>query len=83
MYHDAVASAVKATRLATDGTTVPVPAGVRVQLKNVTVAGASSTLVFPDSTYGRAKGRVVAYRQIGLTTPVLLPRDLEPYRTGK
>jgi hypothetical protein len=82
MYHDAVASAIKAIRLATDGTTVPVPAGVRVQLKNVTVAGASSTLIFPDSTHGRAKCRLVVYRQIGAAGNWRLPQSPKPYRTG-
>lgn len=82
MYHDAVASAIMATRSATGATTLPVPDGVRVQLKNVRVIGASSTLVFPDSTQGRAEGRLVVYRQIGATTRWTLPQDVEPYRTG-
>jgi hypothetical protein len=81
MYHDAVASAIRATRLATDGTTLPVPDGVRIQLKNVKVVGASSTLIFPDSTHGRAKGRLVVYRQFG-APHWQLPGNLEPYRTG-
>jgi hypothetical protein len=81
MYHDAVGSAIKATRDATDGTRLPVPPGVRLQLKNVKLAGASSMLTFPDSTYGRAKGRLVVYRQIG-STHWQLPPDVEPYRTG-
>jgi hypothetical protein len=57
------------------------PAEVRVQLKNVTVKGASSTLSFPDSRRGRAKNRLVVYRQIGLKTQYLLPPVPEPYRT--
>jgi ABC-type branched-subunit amino acid transport system substrate-binding protein len=82
MYHDAVASAIRATRVATDATTLPVPGGVRLQFKNITMAGASSTFTFPESNYGRAKGRIVVYRQIG-STHWRLPQDLEPYRTGE
>jgi ABC-type branched-subunit amino acid transport system substrate-binding protein len=79
MYHDAVASAIQATRQATSAASVPAPGDVRVQLKNIRLTGASGTFSFPDNTYGRAKGKVVPCRQIGFTTPFRLPQDLGPY----
>jgi len=87
MYHDAVASAIQAARqavLGSDDARIPDPDDVSVQLKNVRVTGASGTFSFPDSTWGRSKGKVVPCRQIGSTTPFRLPSDLGShlYYTG-
>lgn len=88
MYHDAVASVIQAARQAvpeSDDVRIPEPDDVSVQLKNVRVTGASGTFSFPDSTLGRAKGKVVPCRQIGSTTPFQLPSDLGShlYYTGE
>jgi hypothetical protein len=83
MYHDALASAARAIRLAAQGTQVPGPADVEVQFGNVirayTVRGASGTLSFGVRPDGRASGKLVVYRQLGPSTPIRLPSGLPPY----
>jgi hypothetical protein len=85
MYHDALATAAQATRLATLGSTIPQPAEVDVQFGNLTgaytVRAASGTFSFADRPDGRARGKVVVYRQVGLSTPYRLPAGAAPYVT--
>jgi hypothetical protein len=80
MYHDALASAARAVRLAAQGTQVPGPADLEVQFGNVirayTVRGASGTLSFGVRPDGRASGKLVVYRQLGTGTPIRLPAGL-------
>ena len=86
MYHDAVASAVKAIRMATGRDNLPGAADVQTQFSNLAlahkVAGASGTLSFGGraNCVGRATGKVVVYRQLGRTGP-LLPADVPSYLT--
>ncbi|WP_156057725.1 hypothetical protein [Micromonospora parva] len=86
MYHDAVASAVKAIRMATGRDNLPGAADVQTQFSNLTlahkVAGASGTLSFGGRANGdgRATGKVVMYRQLGKTGP-RLPANVPPYLT--
>lgn len=85
MYHDALATAAQATRLAALGSTIPQPAEVNVQFGNLTrayaVRAASGTFSFADRPDGRAMGKVVVYRQIGFSTPYRLPASPAPYVT--
>jgi hypothetical protein len=85
MYHDALATAAKATRIAAQGTTIPTAADVNVQLgalslSNV-VRGASGTLELSDRPDGRARGKLVVYRQIGSIANYHLPGNIAPYLT--
>lgn len=86
MHHDAVASAVRAVRVAALGNSVPGVADVQTQFGNLALAhqvhGASGTLSFGlrANGDGRATGKVVAYRQLGRTGP-RLPADVAPYLT--
>jgi hypothetical protein len=85
MYHDAVASAARAIRVAAQGVAVPRPADVMVQFRNLSLAyvvrGASGTLSFAGRLDGRAKGKVIVYRQLGLKSAVRLSPDFPPYYT--
>ncbi|MGW0216060.1 hypothetical protein ACWDXH_16865 [Micromonospora chokoriensis] len=86
MYHDAVASAVRAIRMALVGDIVPTADGVQTQFSNLSLAhrivGATGNLSFGDRANidGRATGNTVTYRQIG-GTPPHLPADVQPYLT--
>jgi hypothetical protein len=83
MYHDAMASAARATKLAAQGKETPTPADVDVQFGNLThayaVRAASGTLSFAERADGRASGKPVVYRQLGTNTPFKLPDQLRPY----
>jgi hypothetical protein len=83
-YHDALATAAMAIRVAAEGRQVPKPADVDVQFGALSlshvVRAASGTLVFSDRPDGRAKDKVVVYRQIGSDGP-RLPPGLAPYYT--
>lgn len=82
MYHDAMAAAARAIRLAPRGHTVPGPADVNLMFRHLRsaypVRAASGTLVFtrPD---GRPSGKPVVCRQVGPTDAYQLPPNLEPY----
>lgn len=81
MYYDAVGSAAVAIRAAATGVVTPDPADVELQLNNISVRGASGELSFTDRTNGRAKNKIVVYRQIGGKTDFQLPKGVAPYRT--
>ena len=87
MYHDAVASAAVAIRLAAQSDRIPNARDVDTQFGNVAlgfpVYGASGTLSFAASPDGRARGKLIPLRQIGLTTPVRLPADRCTYVVGQ
>lgn len=84
MYHDAVATAVRAVRLAAQGGVLRQPQQVQDQFGNISqayrVRGASGTLSFAGRPDGRAAEKVVVYRQLGIDTP-RLPAGLAPYLT--
>ncbi|WFF00519.1 hypothetical protein [Micromonospora sp. WMMD964] len=86
MYHDAVASAVRAIRMAAERVDIPTAEGVQTQFGNVALAyevsGATGTLSFGERADidGRATGKAVMYRQIGSKGP-RLPADVQPYLT--
>jgi len=84
MHHDALASAASAIGLAAQGRPVPTAQDVDTQFSNLslasTVRAASGTLSFPDAAIGRAVGKVIPIRQIGLKTSQL-PTDRIPYVT--
>ena len=86
MYHDAVASAAVAIRLAAQSDRIPKARDVDTQFNNVALAypvyGASGTLSFAASPDGRAAGKLIPLRQIGLTTPIRLPDDRCTYIVG-
>ncbi|GIF03933.1 ABC transporter substrate-binding protein [Actinoplanes siamensis] len=85
-YHDAIAAAVSATRLAALGNPVPTAADVQTQFANLslanTVKAGAGTLDFGSRSAGdgRASGKVVVFRQIG-TSGMRLPADVPPYLT--
>ncbi|SNS62983.1 hypothetical protein [Actinoplanes regularis] len=85
-YHDAIAVAVSATRLAALGNPVPTAADVQAQFANLalanTVKAGTGTLDFGSRAAGdgRAKGKVVVFRQIG-ATGMRLPAGVPPYLT--
>lgn len=85
MYHDALATAALAVRLAAEGRQIPRPADVDVQFGTLAlshvVRAASGALTFADCVDGRARDKVVVYRQIGSNTPYHLPNSLKPYLT--
>ena len=85
MNHDALVSAASAIRLAAQGRPVPTAQDVDTQFSNLslasTVRAASGTLSFPDAAIGRAVGKVIPIRQIGLKTPIQLPTNRIPYVT--
>ncbi|MET8045021.1 hypothetical protein ABZU25_29675 [Micromonospora sp. NPDC005215] len=86
MYHDAVASAVRAIRMAVGRDNIPTADGVQTQFSNLALAheivGATGTLTFGERADidGRATGKAVMYRQMGKTPP-RLPADAAPYLT--
>ncbi|MEU8182792.1 hypothetical protein AB0B86_18755 [Micromonospora sp. NPDC049047] len=86
MYHDAVASAVRAIRMAVGRDNIPTADGVQTQFSNLALAheivGATGTLTFGERADidGRATGKAVMYRQLG-GTPPRLPADVAPYLT--
>lgn len=82
-HHDAFATIAMATRLAAQGEDIPEPEDVASQFNQLVLAyqvpAASGRLSFPSSARGRAVTRVIPLRQIGTSTPFLLPEDLKPY----
>lgn len=79
-HHDALATAAMATRLAALVRTPPFPQDVggqfgRLNLGNV-VPGAVGRLNFP-ADHGRATGRTISYRFMGITTG--LATDVKPF----
>ncbi|WP_433550823.1 ABC transporter substrate-binding protein [Micromonospora zamorensis] len=84
MYHDAVASAMRVIRVAAQSNAVPALEDVQAQFDNLgpasAVRGASGDLWFaqPAPGDGRARGKVVVYRQLGKTGP-RLPANIAPY----
>ena len=86
MYHDAVASAAVAIRLAAQSGRTPKARDVETQFGNITpgspVLGASGALSFAGSEDGRALGKLIPLRQIGGTTSFRLPDDRCTYVVG-
>lgn len=86
MYHDAVASAVRAIRMAVPRDNIPTANWVQSQFTNLVLAnetaGATGTLTFGERAAidGRATGKAVSYRQMGQSPP-RLPADAAPYLT--
>jgi hypothetical protein len=85
MHHDALVSAASAIRLAAQGRSVPPALDVDTQFSNLNLAyavrAASGTLSFPDAANGRAVGKLIPIRQIGLKTSIQLPANPIPYVT--
>jgi hypothetical protein len=85
-HHDAFATVAMATRLAAQGEDIPEPEDVASQFSQLVLAfhvpAAAGRFSFPGAARGRAVSRGIPLRQIGRSTPFLLPENRRPFEVA-